>query len=87
MLQALENYKNRVELLDELSIKLGEVISVKETQLIKTMMSTHFDMDIEKETEGPARVVSYKEVASCAKKLVEHFSWIQAARVLIWMKF
>lgn len=75
VLQALENCKNRVELLDELSTKLGEAISVKETQLINTIMSTRFDMDIEKETEGPVRVVSSKEVASCAREnLVEHFS-------------
>lgn len=75
VLQALEKCKNRVELLDELLTKLGEAISVKETQLIKTIVSTRFDMDIEKETEGPVRIVSSKEVTSCAKEnLEEHFS-------------
>lgn len=68
VLQALENCNNHVELLDELSTKLGEAISIKETQLIKTIMSTCFDMDIEKETEGPVRVVSSKEDAYCARK-------------------
>lgn len=75
VLQALEKCKNRVELLDELLTKLGEAISVKETELIKTIVSTRFDMDIEKETEGPVRVVSSKEVTSCAtENLEEHFS-------------
>lgn len=75
VLQALERCKNRVELLDELLTKLGEAISVKETQLIKTIMSTRFDMDIEKATEDPVRVVSSKDAASCAREnLVEHFS-------------
>ena len=64
-----------MELLDELSTKLGEAISVKETQLIKTIMSTRFDMDIEKETEGPVRVVCSKEVASCAKKFSRTFQF------------
>jgi len=68
VLQALGNCNNRVELLDELSTKLGEAISVKETQLIETIMPTRFDMDIEKETEGPVRVASSKEDASCARK-------------------
>lgn len=75
VLQALEKCKNRVELLDELLTKLGEAISEKETELIKTIVSTRFDMDIEKETEGPVRVVSSKEVTSCAtENLEEHFS-------------
>nr|XP_043625038.1 uncharacterized protein LOC122596515 [Erigeron canadensis] len=55
-MQALENTKSRIELLDELSTKLFEAISLRERQLVGTVSQ---DMEIEKEdAESPVRVVS-----------------------------
>ncbi|XP_071735776.1 uncharacterized protein [Rutidosis leptorrhynchoides] len=55
-MQALEKTKSRIELLDELSTKLYEAISLRERQLVGTVA---LDLDIEKEdTESQVRVVS-----------------------------
>ncbi|KAJ7965076.1 Forkhead-associated domain protein [Quillaja saponaria] len=59
VLQALEKSKSRIELLDELSTKLNEAISVKESQLIG-----HVALDLEderKDASGPVRIVSPKQ--------------------------
>eukprot|EP01018_Ginkgo_biloba_P025930 Gb_25515 [translate_table: standard] len=76
VMQALEKCKIRVELLDELSAKLGQAISGKETQLIRTLASTRFEIDIGKDRESPVRVVSPKEEVSllAPKKLEDQFS-------------
>ncbi|KAF3791538.1 hypothetical protein EJ110_NYTH14189 [Nymphaea thermarum] len=46
VMEALEKSKNRIELLDELSTKVNEAISMKETQLISNVAK---DGDVEKE--------------------------------------
>lgn len=59
VLQALEKSKNRIELLDELSTKLSEVISLKESQLVGNVT-----MNMEDTTEdasSPVRIVAPKE--------------------------
>lgn len=59
VLQALEKSKSRIELLDELSIKLSEAISLKENQLIGNVT-----MNIEDTTEdasSPVRIIAPKE--------------------------
>ncbi|KAI7726586.1 hypothetical protein M8C21_011003 [Ambrosia artemisiifolia] len=56
IMQALDNTKSRIELLDELSAKLIEAISLKERQLVSTVSS---DLEIEKEDgESPVRVMT-----------------------------
>ncbi|KAL8227731.1 hypothetical protein R6Q57_015315 [Mikania cordata] len=56
IMQALDNTKNRIELLDELSAKLIEAISLGERQLVETVS---LDLEIEKEdTESPIRLMS-----------------------------
>ncbi|KAF5803238.1 hypothetical protein HanRHA438_Chr06g0278251 [Helianthus annuus] len=55
-MQALDNTKSRIELLDELAAKLIEAISLKERQLVTTVSS---DLEIEKEDdESSVRVMS-----------------------------
>ncbi|CAA0816294.1 Unknown protein [Striga hermonthica] len=54
--QAMEKLKSRIELLDELSAKLNEVISMKETLLIENMALDH-DAS-ETEATSPVRIVS-----------------------------
>ncbi|GJV61833.1 hypothetical protein Tco_1467933 [Tanacetum coccineum] len=55
-MQTLEKTKSRIELLDELSTKLIEAISLRERQLVGTVA---LDLDIEKEkVDSPVRVVS-----------------------------
>ncbi|TKY57217.1 hypothetical protein E2542_SST21663 [Spatholobus suberectus] len=59
VLQALEKSKRRIELLDELSTKLSEAISLKESQLIGNVT-----VNIEDTTEdasSPVRVIAPKE--------------------------
>lgn len=59
VLQALEKSKSRIELLDELSTKLSEVISLKESQLVGNVT-----MNMEDTTEdasSPVRIVAPKE--------------------------
>lgn len=59
VLQALEKSKNRIELLDELSTKLSEVISLKESQLVGNVT-----MNMEDTTEDASslvRIVAPKE--------------------------
>ncbi|XP_057508754.1 uncharacterized protein LOC130791582 isoform X2 [Actinidia eriantha] len=59
VMQALEKSKTRITLLDELSSKLNEAISVKETQLIENVAS---DLDIGREDASSAvRIVSPKD--------------------------
>ncbi|KAD4982897.1 hypothetical protein E3N88_19568 [Mikania micrantha] len=56
IMQALDNTKNRIELLDELSAKLIEAISLRERQLVETVS---LDLEIEKEdAESPIRLMS-----------------------------
>ncbi|KAI9176396.1 hypothetical protein LWI28_002279 [Acer negundo] len=52
VVQAMENSKHRIELLDELAAKLNEAISVKETQLIGNVA-----LDLEVDREDPSRLV------------------------------
>ncbi|XP_031256510.1 uncharacterized protein LOC116114473 isoform X2 [Pistacia vera] len=52
VMQAMEKSKNRIELLDELSAKLNEAISVKESQLIGNVA-----LDLEVDREDPTRLV------------------------------
>lgn len=59
VMKALENSKSRIELLDELSTKLNEVISVKEMELIGNVAS---DFEFAREySSSPVRIVSPKE--------------------------
>ncbi|KAL5859010.1 hypothetical protein ACOSQ4_000306 [Xanthoceras sorbifolium] len=59
VMQAMENSKNRIELLDELAAKLNEAISVKETQLIGNVA---LDLEVEREdTSRLVRIVSPKQ--------------------------
>ncbi|XP_050226739.1 uncharacterized protein LOC126676558 [Mercurialis annua] len=58
VLQALERSKSRIELLNELSTKLNEAISVKESLLIGNIA----DLEVNGEdASGPVRIVSPKE--------------------------
>ncbi|RWR89030.1 hypothetical protein CKAN_01807600 [Cinnamomum micranthum f. kanehirae] len=71
VMQALEKSKKRVELLDDLSAKLIEAISVKETQLIGNVS---LDLEISKEdTSHPIRIVSPKEDIAEHSKEAEVF--------------
>ncbi|GAV92511.1 hypothetical protein CFOL_v3_35890 [Cephalotus follicularis] len=59
VMQGMEKSKTRIELLDELSAKLNEAISLKETQLIGNVA-----LDIEVDSEGdssPVRIISPKQ--------------------------
>ncbi|KAK0590709.1 hypothetical protein LWI29_030696 [Acer saccharum] len=57
VMQAMENSKHRIELLDDLAAKLNEAISVKETQLIGNVA-----LDLEVDREHPlVRIVSPKQ--------------------------
>ncbi|KAI4306008.1 hypothetical protein L6164_029327 [Bauhinia variegata] len=59
VLRALEKSKSRIELLDELSTKLNEAISLKESQLLG-----HVSANIEDNTDensSPVRIVAPKE--------------------------
>lgn len=58
VMQAMENSKNRIELLDELCAKLNEAISVKETQLIGNV-ALDLEVDLE-DPSGLVRIVSPK---------------------------
>ncbi|KAF5732493.1 hypothetical protein HS088_TW17G00020 [Tripterygium wilfordii] len=59
IMQSMERSKSRIELLDKLSAKLTEAISVKETQLIGNVA---LDLEVDREdSSGPIRVVSPKE--------------------------
>ncbi|KAL5582575.1 hypothetical protein UlMin_015017 [Ulmus minor] len=56
VMEALEKSKTRIELLDELSTKLNEAISLKERQLIG---SVALDLDVGREdASNPVRIVS-----------------------------
>ncbi|KAL6140439.1 hypothetical protein ACLB2K_058738 [Fragaria x ananassa] len=56
VMQALEKSKKRIELLDELSTKLNEAISVKERQLIGNVA---LDLEVVREdASSPVRIVS-----------------------------
>ncbi|XP_021274685.1 uncharacterized protein LOC110409607 [Herrania umbratica] len=62
VMQALEKSKSRIELLDKLSTKLNEAITVKETQLIGNIAS---ETEIGGEDDSmPVRIVSPKERAA-----------------------
>ncbi|KAJ4976818.1 hypothetical protein NE237_001924 [Protea cynaroides] len=59
VMQALEKSKGRIELLDELSAKLNEAISIKEAQLIGNVA---LDLEVGRENAtGPVRIISVKE--------------------------
>ncbi|XP_043688044.1 uncharacterized protein LOC122639289 [Telopea speciosissima] len=59
VMQALEKSKCRIQFLDELSAKLNEAISVKETQLIGNVA---LDLEVEREdASGPIRIISLQE--------------------------
>ncbi|XWS41043.1 hypothetical protein CRYUN_Cryun17cG0047100 [Craigia yunnanensis] len=71
VLQALEKSKSRIELLDELSTKLNEAITVKETQLIGNIVS---DSEISGEDDSsPVRIISPKERAEKDKNKNKDF--------------
>ncbi|EEF28310.1 uncharacterized protein LOC8278119 [Ricinus communis] len=59
VMQAMERSKSRIELLDQLSAKLNEAISIKESLLIGNIA-----LDLEndsKDASGPVRIISPKE--------------------------
>ncbi|KAL4364479.1 hypothetical protein AHAS_Ahas07G0010200 [Arachis hypogaea] len=58
VLQALEKSKSRIELLDELSTKLSEAISLKESQLIGSTMNME---DTIEDASSPIRIVAPTE--------------------------
>lgn len=58
VMQAMEKLKTRIELFDQLYVKLNEAISMKETLLIGNMA---LDLDVEAEAPSPVRVVSPAE--------------------------
>ncbi|KAJ8749257.1 hypothetical protein K2173_018736 [Erythroxylum novogranatense] len=59
VMQAMERSKSRIALLDELSMKLNEAISMKESQLIGNVAS---DLEVDGEsTTGPIRIISPKQ--------------------------
>ncbi|XP_077250943.1 forkhead-associated domain protein [Tasmannia lanceolata] len=71
VMQALEKTKGRIELLDELSAKLNEAITVKETQLIGSV-----DLDLGakgEDTSYPIRIISPKEDTTEESKETEAF--------------
>ncbi|KAI3796324.1 hypothetical protein L1987_38991 [Smallanthus sonchifolius] len=56
IMEALDSTKSRIELLDEISAKLIEAISLRERQLVRAVS---LDLEIEKEdAESPVRVMS-----------------------------
>ncbi|KAJ6681416.1 FORKHEAD-ASSOCIATED DOMAIN PROTEIN [Salix koriyanagi] len=58
VMEAIGRSKNRIELLDQLSSKLNQVISMKENQLIGNVA---FDVEVETEDDSnPVRIVSPK---------------------------
>ncbi|KAJ1379681.1 hypothetical protein SESBI_46685 [Sesbania bispinosa] len=59
VLQALEKSKSRIELLDELSTKLSEAISLKESQLIGNV--TMNIEDTTEDTSSPVRIIAPRE--------------------------
>ncbi|CAI9759998.1 unnamed protein product [Fraxinus pennsylvanica] len=59
VMQAMEKSKSRIEVLDELAMKLNEAISIKEGQLIGNVA---LDLEVsEQEAPSPIRIVSSKE--------------------------
>lgn len=71
VMQALEKSKSRIDLLDELSAKLNEAISVKETQLVSAVT---LDLEAGKEeVSPPVRIVSPKEEGSRNSDKFEDF--------------
>ncbi|KAK8466924.1 hypothetical protein PHAVU_008G231728 [Phaseolus vulgaris] len=58
VLQALDKSKRRIELLDELSAKLSEAISFKESQLIGNTVNIE---DITEDASSPVRIIAPKE--------------------------
>ncbi|XP_042493079.1 uncharacterized protein LOC122072746 isoform X2 [Macadamia integrifolia] len=59
LMQALEKSKSRIELLDKLSAKLNEAISVKETQLVSNVA---LDLEVGRaDASGPIRIIPPKE--------------------------
>ncbi|KAL2492460.1 hypothetical protein Adt_28088 [Abeliophyllum distichum] len=59
VMQAMEKSKSRIEVIDELSAKLNEAISIKEDQLIGNV---GLDLEVgEEEAPIPIRIVSSKE--------------------------
>ncbi|KAK2431560.1 forkhead-associated domain protein [Trifolium repens] len=59
VLQALEKSKSRIELLDELSTKLSEAISLKESQLVGNV-TTNIE-DTTEDASSPVRIIAPKE--------------------------
>ncbi|XP_062105747.1 uncharacterized protein LOC133817289 [Humulus lupulus] len=55
VMEALQKSKDRIEFLDELSMKLNEAISIKERQLIGNVA---LDLEVVQEDSSPVRIVS-----------------------------
>ncbi|KAF4376498.1 uncharacterized protein LOC115700951 [Cannabis sativa] len=55
VMEALQKSKDRIEFLDQLSMKLNEAISVKERQLIGNVA---LDLEVVQEDSSPVRIVS-----------------------------
>lgn len=73
VMQALEKSKSRIELLDELSAKLNEAISVKESQLINNVS---LDLEVGGEDAlSPVRIVSPKEETTENSNENEYFDF------------
>ncbi|OMP14099.1 hypothetical protein COLO4_00303 [Corchorus olitorius] len=72
VMQALEKSKSRIELLDKLSTKLNEAITVKETQLIGNVAS---DSELGGEDDSsPVHIISPKEQAAQDENQNKDFS-------------
>lgn len=73
VMQALEKSKSRIELLDELSAKLNEAVSVKESQLINNVS---LDLEVGGEDAlSPVRIVSPKEETTENSNENEYFDF------------
>lgn len=73
VMQALEKSKSRIELLDELSAKLNEAISVKESQIISNVS---LDLEVGGEDAlSPVRIVSPKEETTENSNENEYFDF------------
>lgn len=63
VMKALEKSKQRAELLEQLSIKLNEAISRKETQLIASLSSARLNVDDDSDYVTNIRIISPKDEA------------------------
>eukprot|EP00249_Psilotum_nudum_P003319 c16712_g1_i1 orf=257-1249(-) len=78
VMKALQNAKLRSELLESLSTKIAEAISVKETQLIAALPHTHLNINTARDANDGTetiRVVCPRDEVSLASVTEETSSW------------